>query len=125
MTDGFRIVDKNFESSKRALHSYTTGFIISIILTVIPYVIVTREIFGKESMLVGVLVFGVLQLFTQIIFFLNLERRSRPHWNMIIFFFTIIIVAFLVVGTLWIMYHLNYNMMGASPFNSNEGYIPQ
>ncbi|MBI5798725.1 MAG: cytochrome C oxidase subunit IV family protein, partial [Candidatus Yonathbacteria bacterium] len=69
--------------------------------------------------------FALAQLLIQVVFFLHLHKKSKPHWNLIVFIFTFFIVAVLVVGSLWVMYNLNYNMTGATPSNTNEGYIPQ
>lgn len=125
MKKSFEVIDDKFESSREALFSYVTGFLLSIFLTIIPYVMVTERLFGKESLLFGIIFFGVAQLVVQVIFFLHLPAKQKPYWNIVVFVYTLIIVLFLVVGSLWIMYHLNMNMMGVSPFNSNEGFIPQ
>ena len=107
------------------MRSYVTGFVLSVILTLIPYVIVVNHMFGKQGLVLAVILFGVTQLIAQVIFFLHLSKKSKPQWNIIVFVFTVLIVAILVVGSLWVMYNLNYNMTDVSPFNSNEGYIPQ
>jgi cytochrome o ubiquinol oxidase operon protein cyoD len=125
MATQFDVIDDRLESSQRAMRSYVIGLILSLLLTYIPYAMVTKRLFGPESLLVGSAFFGVAQLLVQIFFFLHLPAKVKPYWDLVVFFFTFLIVAFLVIGSLWIMYHLNYNMMGASPFNSNEGYIPQ
>jgi cytochrome o ubiquinol oxidase operon protein cyoD len=125
MKKDFEVIDEKFEGSQNALYSYIIGFALSLLLTIIPYSIVTERVFGQKSLLVGVVLFGIAQLIVQVIFFLHLPAKTKPFWNIIVFIFTLIIIIFLVVGTLWIMYHLNYNMMGVSPFKSNEGYIPQ
>ena len=125
MKNSFKVIDEQFEASKKAMRSYITGFVLSIILTLIPYYLVVKDVFTAQSLVGTVVVFGVLQLFVQVVFFLHLHPKSRPRWNVIVFLYTLLIVAFLVIGSLWIMHNLNYNMMGVSPFNSNEGYIPQ
>lgn len=125
MKKSFEVVDEKFESSRDALFSYVTGFALSIVLSCIPYVMVTEQMFGKSSLMVGVILFAVAQLVIQVVFFLHLPVKKKPYWNIVVFVYTLLIVAFLVVGSLWIMYHLNYNMMGITPFKSNEGYIPQ
>ena len=125
MKNSFKVIDEQFEASKKAMRSYVTGFVLSIILTLVPYYLVVKDAFAAQSLVGMIVVFSVLQLFVQVVFFLHLHPKSRPRWNMIVFLYTLLIIAFLVVGSLWIMYNLNYNMMGISPFNSNEGYIPQ
>jgi cytochrome o ubiquinol oxidase operon protein cyoD len=43
--------------------------------------------------------------------FLHMNTRSSQLWNNAAFAFTVVIVGILVIGSLWIMYHLNMNMM--------------
>lgn len=125
MKKSFEVVDEKFESSHDAVYSYITGFLLSVFLTIIPYVMVTEQMFGKMSLLIGITFFAIAQLLVQVIFFLHLPTKEKPYWNAIIFMYTLVIVLFLVIGSLWIMYNLNMNMMEVSPFNSNEGFIPQ
>ncbi len=125
MKKSFEVVDEKFESSHDAVYSYITGFLLSVFLTIIPYVMVTEQMFGRSSLLIGITFFAIAQLLVQVIFFLHLPTKEKPYWNAIIFMYTLVIVLFLVIGSLWIMYNLNMNMMEVSPFNSNEGFIPQ
>lgn len=125
MINDFKVIDDQLEGGKYAMRSYLAGFAWSILFTLIPYFIVTEHLLGQQSIVFAITLFAIAQLTVQVIFFLHLHKKSKPHWNIVVFIFTLLIVAFLVVGSLWIMYHLNYNMMGVSPFNSNEGYIPQ
>lgn len=125
MTNDFKVIDEQYEAGRFAMRSYVTGFVLSIVLTLIPYVIVVNHMFGKESLVFSVVLFGVTQLLVQVIFFLHLSKKSKPQWNIIVFVFTVLIVSILVVGSLWVMYNLNYNLMDSTPSNTNEGFIPQ
>lgn len=125
MKKSFEVVDEKFESSHKAFLSYVTGFLLSIVLSIIPYAMVTEQMFGKNSLMIGITFFALAQLVVQVVFFLHLPVKEKPYWNIVVFVYTLLIVAFLVIGSLWIMYHLNYNMMGVTPFKSNEGYVPQ
>ncbi|MCE2705921.1 MAG: cytochrome o ubiquinol oxidase subunit IV [Proteobacteria bacterium] len=91
--------------------SYIIGFILSIILTVIPYYLVVNHILASEMSYIVISVFAILQLLVQLVFFLHLGGESKPHWNLIAFVFTLFIIGILVTGSLWIMYNLNYNMV--------------
>lgn len=119
------VVDGVWEKGRDALYSYITGFVLSLLCTLMPYFAVTRTLLSKPALVTFVLFFAVTQFLIQVIFFLHLPARRKPYWNLIVFFFTLAIVTFLFVGTLWIMYHLNQNMMGIMPTTSNEGFIPQ
>lgn len=125
MKNDFKIIDEEYEAGNKAMRSYITGFVLSIILTLVPYFIVVNNTFGGANLVYAVVVFGLLQLFVQVVFFLHLHKKSRPHWNLAVFIFTLIIVFILVGGSLWVMNNLKYNMMNITPLNSNEGFIPK
>lgn len=125
MNNSFKVIDEKFESSRHAMRSYVIGFVLSLLLTFVPYYLVSTHALTKENLVRAAVLFGVSQLVVQVVFFLHLHPKSRPRWNIIIFVYTLVILSFLVVGSLWIMHHMNTNMMGVTPFRSNEGYIPQ
>lgn len=91
--------------------SYIIGFILSIMLTIIPYSIVVNHLFTKTYIILSIVVLGVIQLLVQLVFFLHLSSESKPRWNLTAFLFTVLIVAILVIGAIWIMDNLDYNMM--------------
>ena len=98
--------------SKGSYMAYVIGFVLSVILTIIPYqlVIVENAITGR-ALVVALILFAVAQLFVQLVFFLHLGRESRPWWNLQMFAFMALVLLILVIGSLWIMYNLDYNMM--------------
>lgn len=124
MTNNVTVVDERFEAGRGAVRSYVIGFILAILLTLIPYFMVVNHVVSNTILANAIILFAILQLFAQVIFFLHLSRRSKPYWNFIVFAYTGLLVTILVIGTMWIMNNLNYNMMEATPFHSNEGYIP-
>jgi cytochrome o ubiquinol oxidase operon protein cyoD len=91
--------------------SYVTGFIISVILTVVPFWLVMDHSLGRESLILAISILAVIQIVVQLMFFLHMNSRSEGGWNMIAFLFTVLIILILVIGSLWIMFHLNHNMM--------------
>jgi cytochrome o ubiquinol oxidase operon protein cyoD len=101
---------------KGTFRSYATGFILSIILTVGAYTFVQlhvlshHKMFSHEMLTYAFLGLAVLQFIVQLVFFLHLADESKPRWNLVVFLSTLGIVLILVVGSLWIMNHLNYHM---------------
>ena len=96
----------------QTMSSYIVGFVLSIILTIIPYLIVSRHIINETNLIIlSVVLFAVLQLIVQLTFFLHLSAKPEQRWNLFTFIFTFIVLSILVSGTLWIMYSMNYNMM--------------
>jgi cytochrome o ubiquinol oxidase operon protein cyoD len=95
-------------ASHGSVKTYMTGFILSIILTVIPFWMVMT---GAASPAVTILAMAVVQVLVHLVCFLHMNTKSDEGWNMTAFVFTVLIIAILVVGSIWIMWNLNYNMM--------------
>ena len=98
-------------ASHGSVKTYMTGFILSIILTVIPVWMVMNGSASKPVILGAILVTAVIQILVHLVCFLHMNTKSDEGWNMTAFIFTVIIIAILVVGSIWIMWNLNYNMM--------------
>ena len=94
-----------------SLKSYIIGFILSIVLTIVPYIMVVHHSFAVETILISIVAIAIVQLLIQLIFFLHLDTKNGESNNSLAFIFTVIIIVILVTGSLWIMYNMNYNMM--------------
>ncbi len=55
--------------------------------------------------------FAVLQILVHMIYFLHMNTRSEGGWTMLALIFTIVLVVITLAGSIWVMYHLNHNMM--------------
>lgn len=94
-----------------SLKSYIIGFILSVILTVIPFTMVMTGSASHKVILATVVLLAVVQIIVHLIYFLHMNGSSEERWNLVAFVFTVIIIAIVVIGSLWIMYNLNMNMM--------------
>ncbi|ASK33026.1 cytochrome o ubiquinol oxidase subunit IV (plasmid) [Alcanivorax sp. N3-2A] len=91
---------------------YMTGFVLSVILTAIPFWLVMADVFKTaEVTAVVILGFAVVQIFVHMVYFLHMNFRSQGGWNMLALIFTLVLVFITLAGSLWVMYHLNHNMM--------------
>ena len=90
--------------------TYLSGFLISIFLTMYAYIAVVHRSFSGQKLMVWLLCLAVVQFFVQIFFFLHIGRESRPRWKLLTLFFMITVVLIVVLGSLWVMYNLNYHM---------------
>ncbi|VFP88655.1 cytochrome o ubiquinol oxidase subunit IV [Candidatus Erwinia haradaeae] len=102
-------VKKNF--SKATIRSYITGLSYSIILTVVPFLVVLNDQITETMRLSVVLVCAVCQVLVHLIYFLHLDREAEGGWNLIASIFVAIIIFIIIVGSLWIMWNLNQNMV--------------
>jgi len=98
-------------ASHGSVKSYIVGFILSVILTVIPFWMVMHPGESHTTVLYVIIGLALAQILVQLVYFLHMNSSSEGGWNLIAFVFTVLIIAILVVGSLWIMFHLNTNMM--------------
>jgi cytochrome o ubiquinol oxidase subunit IV len=106
------------KKSGSTITSYVIGFVLSVILTIVSYLFVTMQIFsGSEMVLPIILMIAVIQMVIQLVFFLHIGNESHPRWNLLFLLSTVSLVLLIVIATIWIMTHLNYNM---SPRQINQ-----
>jgi cytochrome o ubiquinol oxidase operon protein cyoD len=95
-----------------SLKSYLTGFGLSVVLTAIPfYLVMNGTIESKEATSLIIMAFAAVQIVVHMIYFLHMSPSSENGWTLMALLFTVIIVGITLSGSLWVMYHLNANMM--------------
>lgn len=88
------------------------GFVLSIILTAIPFWLVMTNVISDRSTAVLVLGgFAVVQILVHMVFFLHMNGKIEGGWTLLSTIFTVVFVAIGIAGTLWVMFHMNTNMM--------------
>ena len=104
------------EAGHGTLKGYLTGFGLSVILTAIPFALVMSDVL-ESKLLTAVIVMGLgaIQIVVHMVFFLHMNPRSEGGWTMMALVFTLIFVGITLAGSLWVMHHLNVNMMPMSP----------
>ena len=93
-----------------SVKEYVIGLILSIVLTVIPFGLVMAGNTGALTLAV-ILLCLVAQVFVQLVFFLHMNGSSEQIWNTASGVFIVLIVLIVVLGSIWIMNHLNHNML--------------
>ena len=103
------------EAAHSTLKGYLTGFVLAVILTAIPFWLVMSGGLAKSSTTaLVVLALAAVQIVVHMIYFLHMNTKSEGGWNMLALIFTMVLVVITLSGSIWIMYHLNNNMMPAS-----------
>lgn len=91
---------------------YMTGFLLSIILTAIPFWLVMAKVISDRPTAVMVLGgFAVIQILVHMFYFLHMNGKVEGGWTLLSTIFTVVFVAIAIAGTLWVMFHMNTNMM--------------
>lgn len=99
---------------EKALKARVIGFIASIVLTLAAFLVIIRPQLFKLDPKMAVLVIvnlAILQAIVQSVFFLNIFGERGTRWNLVVFGSTLSIIFIIVAFSIWIMHHLNYNMM--------------
>jgi cytochrome o ubiquinol oxidase operon protein cyoD len=96
------------------LSGYLTGFVLSVVLTAVPFYLVMSGVLGdKQVTALVVMAFAAVQIVVHMIYFLHMNTTSEGGWTMMALIFTIVMVVIAMTGSLWVMHHLNVNMMPA------------
>jgi cytochrome o ubiquinol oxidase operon protein cyoD len=104
------------QASHGTFKSYMTGFVLSVILTAIPFWLVMAKVFESPVTTAAlVMALGAIQIVVHMIYFLHMDTKSEGGWNMMALMFTIVLVVIALSGSLWVMHNLNVNMMPMSP----------
>ena len=90
------------------------GFIFSLILIAAMYRFAIHHHLSGVAFSWAIFGFGTLQALIQLVFFLHIGMESKPHWNVITFAFTVLVIAIVIGGSIWIMNNLDYNLMPMS-----------
>jgi cytochrome o ubiquinol oxidase subunit IV len=103
--------DAHDDHDHGSFKSYMIGFVLSVILTAIPFALVMTGALPAQATALIVMAFAVVQIVVHMIYFLHMNTKSEGGWNMLALIFTIVIVFICLAGSLWVMHHLNTNMM--------------
>ncbi len=106
-------IDQHVEGAPHAsMKEYMMGFGLSVVLTVIPFWLVLGDVIESRGLTIFlIIVFGILQMLVHMIYFLHLNTKSESGWVVISLAFTVMLVAIVIAGSVWIMYQLDLNMM--------------
>lgn len=97
----------------KTLYLYIGGFVCSLVLTLTAYFAAVEGWWSGYAFIFGVMGLAFCQLIVQLVCFLHIDQEARPRWNLIFMLSTAGAILIVVAGTIWIMAHLDYNMMQA------------
>lgn len=93
------------------LKSYGIGFIGSLALTAISFLLVFTKLFSEQTLIYSIVALALVQGIVQLLFFLHLGQEAKPRWETIVFCFMVIVLLIIALGSLWIMSDLNERVM--------------
>lgn len=103
--------DTHHEGNHGSVKSYMVGFVLSIILTAIPFGLVMFPSLPKNLTVLIVVAMAVIQVVVHLVYFLHMDRSKEQRSNVSTFLFTAMVIALLVGLSLWIMFSIHFEMM--------------
>ena len=96
--------------------SYMTGFVLSVILTGVPFWLVMGDVL-EDTVLTSIVIMALaaVQIVVHMIYFLHMNTKSEGGWTFLALLFTLTLVVITLTGSIWVMYHMDQNMMPMSP----------
>lgn len=99
------------EAGHGSVKSYITGFVLAVILTVIPFWMVMTEAADRITTAWVIALFAVVQIVVHLKYFLHMNFTKEGRLQSISFVFSALIIGLVVGLSLWIMYSANDLMM--------------
>jgi cytochrome o ubiquinol oxidase operon protein cyoD len=90
--------------------SYLVGFVLAVILTAIPFVVVAKHMLSPANAMLLIAITAVLQILVHLRFFLHLNLTTTPRENLLAIAFTAVLIFLMVGGSFWIMIDLYRRM---------------
>ena len=96
---------------RRDIGGYLLGFALAATLTLVSFYITHSTLVWQPSIPIALSVLAIAQMGVHLVFFIHLTSGPDNLNNILALAFGLLIVILLVLGSLWIMTHLNHNMM--------------
>jgi cytochrome o ubiquinol oxidase subunit IV len=94
--------------------AYVIGLAFALILTGVSFWVASTSALWGPGIAVGLVVLAIAQMGVHLVFFLHITSGPDNTNNVLALAFGVLIVFLVMVGTIWIMAHMNMNV-GVSP----------
>ena len=101
-------------SGSGTVATYTAGLAFALLLTASSFIVAQTDLLWAPGVSAGLAVLAVAQMGVHLVFFLHIGTDPEQTNSVLALAFGVIIVALIVAGSLWIMDHLNANMLTRS-----------
>jgi cytochrome o ubiquinol oxidase operon protein cyoD len=106
--------DEQGNEGLKGVISYAVGLALAIGLTVASFAILKTHLIYGPGIPMALLTLAVAQMGVHLVFFLHITTSPDNTNNVLALAFGVLIVCLVVFGSIWIMDHLNHNMIPAS-----------
>ena len=96
---------------REAVQSYVIGFVLASLLTVASFYLLYTDLIWGPGIPVALAVLAVAQIGVHLVFFMHITTAPDNTNNVLALAFGVLIVALVIGGSIWIMTHLDQNML--------------
>jgi cytochrome o ubiquinol oxidase operon protein cyoD len=94
--------------------SYVIGLGLALLLTGVSFWVASTGVLWGPGVATGLVVLAIAQMGVHLVFFLHITSGPDNTNNVLALAFGVLIVFLVMIGTIWIMGHMNANM-GVNP----------
>jgi cytochrome o ubiquinol oxidase operon protein cyoD len=91
--------------------SYVVGLALALLLTGLSFWVASTGVLWGPGVATGLVVLAIAQMGIHLVFFLHITSGPDNTNNVLALAFGVLIVFLVMIGTIWIMTHMNANMM--------------
>lgn len=104
-------VQQDKDGAAEGIGGYLVGLGLATLLTVVSFVVAGTSLVWAPSIPLALCVLAIAQMGVHLVFFLHITTGPDSVNNVMALAFGVLIVLLLIAGSLWIMGHLNHNML--------------
>ncbi|CAM3295849.1 MULTISPECIES: cytochrome o ubiquinol oxidase subunit IV [Sphingomonas] len=104
--------ESEHDSIVGGVRSYAVGLVAAAILTAASFALVQFDIVWGPAVPAALVALAIGQMGVHLVFFLHITTGPDNSNNVLALLFGVLIVALVLLGSIWIMGHLNHNLMG-------------
>jgi cytochrome o ubiquinol oxidase operon protein cyoD len=90
--------------------AYVIGLALALILTGVSFWVASTGVLWGPGVAVGLIVLAIAQMGVHLVFFLHITSGPDNTNNILALAFGVLIVFLVMIGTIWIMTHMDANM---------------
>jgi cytochrome o ubiquinol oxidase operon protein cyoD len=109
------------EAGRESVAGYVIGLALAVVLTAASFYVAGTRLIWAPAIPIALVVLAIAQIGVHLVFFLRITTAPDNTNNVLALAFGVLIVALIVAGSVWIMAHLDRNMM---PMPREGGGMP-
>lgn len=108
-------------SLRTELRSYIIGLVLAALLTAASFWSLDEHVIYGPAIVMALIVLGLAQVGVHLVFFLHLTTSPDNTNNALALAFGVLIVSLIFFGSIWVMYHMNANMIPVKELMRQRG----